>query len=65
MPEIKVGDYLFRRLHELGIRSVFGVPGDYELALLDLVTDNELAWKGSSQQENHAPQSWQRKVRHV
>ncbi|CZR44631.1 putative PDC1-Pyruvate decarboxylase, isozyme 1 [Fusarium proliferatum ET1] len=47
MPEIKVGDYLFRRLHELGIRSVFGVPGDYELALLDLVTDNELAWKGN------------------
>ncbi|KAG9496176.1 hypothetical protein J7337_012757 [Fusarium musae] len=25
MPQIKVGDYLFRRLHELGIRSVFGV----------------------------------------
>ncbi|KAF5971487.1 putative PDC1-pyruvate decarboxylase, isozyme 1 [Fusarium bulbicola] len=47
MPKIKVGDYLFRRLHELGIRSVFGVPGDYELALLDLVTDNDLAWKGN------------------
>ncbi|KAF5604241.1 pyruvate decarboxylase [Fusarium pseudoanthophilum] len=47
MPRIKVGDYLFRRLHELGIRSVFGVPGDYELALLDLVTDNDLAWKGN------------------
>jgi pyruvate decarboxylase len=47
MPEIKVGDYLFRRLHSLGIRSVFGVPGDYELALLDLVTDNDLAWKGN------------------
>jgi pyruvate decarboxylase len=47
MPQIKVGDYIFRRLHELGIRSVFGVPGDYELALLDLVTDNDLAWKGN------------------
>ncbi|KAF4338011.1 pyruvate decarboxylase [Fusarium beomiforme] len=47
MSQIKVGDYLFRRLHELGIRSVFGVPGDYELALLDLVTDNDLAWKGN------------------
>ncbi|KAM0244500.1 hypothetical protein ACHAP5_006181 [Fusarium lateritium] len=47
MPEIKVGDYLFRRLHSLGIRSVFGVPGDYELALLDLVTDNDLSWKGN------------------
>ena len=27
MAQIKVGDYLFKRLHELGIRSVFGVPG--------------------------------------
>ncbi|KAF4957014.1 hypothetical protein FGADI_3427 [Fusarium gaditjirri] len=47
MSQVKVGDYLFRRLHELGIRSVFGVPGDYELALLDLVTDNDLAWNGN------------------
>ncbi|KNB09293.1 pyruvate decarboxylase [Fusarium oxysporum f. sp. lycopersici 4287] len=47
MSQIKVGDYLFRRLHELGIRSVFGVPGDYELALLDLITDNDLVWKGN------------------
>jgi hypothetical protein len=27
MPEIKVGDYLFTRLRQLGIDSVFGVPG--------------------------------------
>jgi pyruvate decarboxylase len=47
MAPMKVGDYLFKRLHELGIRSVFGVPGDYELALLDLVTDNKLTWKGN------------------
>ncbi|KAL2063135.1 hypothetical protein VTL71DRAFT_6207 [Oculimacula yallundae] len=47
MSEIKIGDYLFRRLRELGIVSVFGVPGDYELALLDLVTSNDLEWKGN------------------
>ncbi|KAF2874581.1 thiamine diphosphate-binding protein [Massariosphaeria phaeospora] len=47
MPQMKIGDYLFKRLHELGIRSVFGVPGDYELALLDLVADNKLSWKGN------------------
>lgn len=47
MPHIKVGDYLFQRLHELRIRSIFAVRGDYELALLDLVTDNYLAWKGN------------------
>jgi pyruvate decarboxylase len=45
MPEIKVGDYLFTRLRQLGIDSVFGVPGDYELALLDLLPPQN--WKGS------------------
>lgn len=25
--EIKVGDYLFLRLKELGVKTVFGVPG--------------------------------------
>ena len=47
MPQLKVGDYLFRRLHALGIRSIFGVPGDYELALLDLLTSNSLSWKSN------------------
>ena len=27
MAEVNVGDYLFRRIAELGVRSVFGVPG--------------------------------------
>jgi TPP-dependent 2-oxoacid decarboxylase len=27
MPEIKVGEYLFRRLRELGVKTIFGVPG--------------------------------------
>lgn len=26
-----LAEYLFRRLHELGIRSVHGLPGDYNL----------------------------------
>jgi len=29
MAEIPLGLYLFKRLHSLGIRSIFGVPGDY------------------------------------
>jgi pyruvate decarboxylase len=29
MSEIPLGLYLFKRLHSLGIRSIFGVPGDY------------------------------------
>lgn len=28
---VDVAEYLFRRLHEIGIRSIHGVPGDYNL----------------------------------
>lgn len=47
MPEILVGEYLFRRLRELGINTVFGVPGDFELALLDLIEPLGLTWVGA------------------
>lgn len=47
MPDILVGDYLLERLKQLGIQSVFGVPGDYELAFLDLVLKSKLQWKGN------------------
>src|SRR5262245_36669867 len=29
-----IGDFLLRRLEEAGIRHIFGVPGDYNLELL-------------------------------
>lgn len=32
-----VAEYLFRRLAEVGIKSVHGVPGDYNLVALDYV----------------------------
>ena len=28
---IDVAEYLFRRLHEVGVRGVHGVPGDFNL----------------------------------
>lgn len=28
---VDVAEYLFRRLHEVGIRGVHGLPGDYNL----------------------------------
>jgi thiamine pyrophosphate-dependent acetolactate synthase large subunit-like protein len=34
MTQIKIGDYLFKRLRELGIESVFGVPGGKSLTSL-------------------------------
>jgi hypothetical protein len=31
MPTIKIGDYLLKRLKEINIETVFGVPGDYNM----------------------------------
>jgi indolepyruvate decarboxylase len=31
---MKIGDFLLRRLEEAGVRHLFGVPGDYNLELL-------------------------------
>ena len=28
---VDVAEYLFHRLHEVGVRSIHGVPGDYNL----------------------------------
>ncbi|KAK1579632.1 pyruvate decarboxylase, partial [Colletotrichum navitas] len=42
-----VAKYLFRRLKSIGIETVFGVPGDYELALLDFVPEEGLNWIGT------------------
>lgn len=28
---VDVAEYLFRRLHEVGVRGVHGIPGDYNL----------------------------------
>ncbi|KAK4180919.1 thiamine diphosphate-binding protein [Triangularia setosa] len=47
MPEILLGEYLFLRLKQLGIETVFGVPGDFELALLDLIEPLGLSWVGA------------------
>ncbi|CAK7231473.1 Pyruvate decarboxylase 1 [Sporothrix curviconia] len=44
---ILVGEYLFRRLKQLGVGTVFGVPDDCELALLDLPPKEGLEWMGT------------------
>lgn len=48
----KVADYLFRRLRQLGIESVHGVPGDYNLTLLDYVEPAGLCWVGNANELN-------------
>ncbi|KAK7697760.1 Pyruvate decarboxylase 1 [Diaporthe eres] len=47
MTEVLVGEYLFRRLKQVGVQTVFGVPGDFELALLNLVPEQGLSWVGT------------------
>ncbi|KAI5248797.1 pyruvate decarboxylase [Aureobasidium subglaciale] len=51
---ITLADYVFTRLHQLGIRSVFGVPGDYNLRLLDSVEPAGLHWVGNCNELNSA-----------
>lgn len=36
MPTIKIGDYLIKRLKEINIDTIFGVPGDYNMVSLKL-----------------------------
>ncbi|KAI9822429.1 MAG: Pyruvate decarboxylase 1 [Pycnora praestabilis] len=49
---IDVAEYLFRRLHEVGVRSVHGVPGDYNLVALDYVPKAGLNWVGNVNELN-------------
>ncbi|THY71579.1 pyruvate decarboxylase [Aureobasidium pullulans] len=51
---VTLADYVFARLHQLGIRSVFGVPGDYNLRLLDFVEPAGLHWVGNCNELNSA-----------
>ena len=51
--KITVGNYLIKRLKELGIKDVFGVPGDYNLLFLDQIDDAEnLNWIGNCNELN-------------
>lgn len=47
-----LADYLFLRLHQLGVDSIFGLPGDYNLKLLDHVEPTGLKWIGNCNELN-------------
>jgi indolepyruvate decarboxylase len=50
---MKIGDFLLRRLKEAGVRHLFGVPGDYNLELLQLLQDTgALKWIGTCSELN-------------
>ncbi|HSS91097.1 MAG TPA: thiamine pyrophosphate-binding protein [Streptosporangiaceae bacterium] len=47
-----VAGYLLTRLTEAGVISVFGVPGDYNLGILDAIADRpSLAWVGMATEQ--------------
>ena len=50
---MKIGDFLLRRLEEAGVRHLFGVPGDYNLELLQQLHDTgTLKWIGTCSELN-------------
>jgi indolepyruvate decarboxylase len=50
---MKIGDFLLRRLKEAGVRHLFGVPGDYNLELLQQLQDSgALKWIGTTNELN-------------
>lgn len=55
MKKTTIADYLLARLTELGIKAVFGVPGDYNLSFLDhIVNNSSLQWVGNCNELNAA-----------
>lgn len=47
MEMITVSEYLRRRLNELGIKDIIGVPGDYNLDFVEQIEhDNRFEWRG-------------------
>ncbi|KAL5412277.1 hypothetical protein PMIN04_009926 [Paraphaeosphaeria minitans] len=51
-PTLKLAEYLLQRLVQLGIGSVHGVPGDFNLTLLDYVEPAGLSWVGNANELN-------------
>lgn len=49
---IKLAEYLFARLKQLGVDSIHGVPGDFNLTLLDYVEPSGLKWVGNANELN-------------
>jgi indolepyruvate decarboxylase len=51
--QMKIGDFLLRRLQEAGIGHLFGVPGDFNLELLQQLEDGgQLKWVGTCSELN-------------
>jgi indolepyruvate decarboxylase len=55
MSTFTVGDYLLTRLQEIGVKHLFGVPGDYNLQFLDhVIAHPAISWVGCANELNAA-----------
>ena len=55
MSEITLGKYLFERLSQVDCNTVFGLPGDFNLSLLDKLYEVEgMRWAGNANELNAA-----------
>ena len=51
--KITIAEYLLKRLKEVNVEHMFGVPGDYNLGFLDYVEDSkDIEWVGSCNELN-------------
>ncbi|KAJ6788947.1 hypothetical protein PWT90_05199 [Aphanocladium album] len=50
--KVSVAQYLLTRLHQLGIKTIHGVPGDYNLPLMHSIADMGLVWAGNCNELN-------------
>lgn len=49
---VDVAEYLFTRLRQMGVRSIHGLPGDYNLVALDYIPTLGLKWVGNVNELN-------------
>lgn len=49
---VDVAEYLFTRLRQIGVRSIHGLPGDYNLVALDYIPKLGLKWVGNVNELN-------------
>lgn len=53
MSKIKVADYLIQEINKLGVKDIFGLPGDYNFNILYAIEDNlNTNWIGCTNELN-------------
>jgi pyruvate decarboxylase len=52
--EVPLGAYIFERIRSLGMEHIFGVPGDFNLNLLDHMSSSKMQWVGTCNELNAA-----------